>query len=118
MVWLLHPSHRKFVKLLHQKVGANGFIVITKDDCITYDNLWTAHNNNSTKIHKGAYKIIITAVNRQLEYNDITSIHRTISVNFIESKLRKNELHTPFRTVRNTVIYFIERFISKIIRQI
>lgn len=117
MIWLLHPSHRKFIKLLHQKVGISGYIAFSKDDGKIYDNLWAKHNNNSKEIHKGVYKIILQAVNRQLECNDITSIHGIISVNNIESLLRKQELKVPFRTIRNTVIYFTDKFMSKLIRR-
>ena len=40
MIWLLHPSHRKFIKILYKKVGHNGYIALTNDDWNTFVNLW------------------------------------------------------------------------------
>lgn len=59
MILLLHPSHRKFIKTLYTKVGHNGYIALTNDDWTAFVNLWPKNNNNSVKIHQGAYKILL-----------------------------------------------------------
>lgn len=40
MIWLLHPSHRKFIKILYKKVGYNGYIALSNDDWTIFVNLW------------------------------------------------------------------------------
>ena len=58
MIWLLHPSHRKFIQVLHKKMGADGSIIITKDNFIAMEHIWNT-TTNSTRRHQGLYKIII-----------------------------------------------------------
>ena len=109
MIWLLHPSHRKFIKLLHEKVGANGSIVITKDDFIAMDHLW-ASTTNSVRRHKGMYKIIIRATNNRIENITREQIWRIFKVDDIEAKLHKIELNNPCKTIRNTIYYLILKY--------
>ena len=109
MIWLLHPSHRKFVKLLHQKVGVGGRIVITKDDWTSFINLWPKYDNNSLLIHKGVYELFLKAASRQYKDIDMELIHTIIRVSTIESELRRIELKNLLRVVVNVLIYYLER---------
>lgn len=106
MIWLLHPSHRKFIKLLHNKVGSHGYITITKDDIDARENLW-AKTTNSKERHKGIYRIIIRAINRVTENIDKEQIWGIIQVEAIEVELRRIELKSPIITIRNTIVYSI-----------
>lgn len=110
MIWLLHPSHRNFIKLLHQKVGAKGYIIITKDDLIAMDHLWNS-TTNSMKRHQGMYKIIIKATNNRIENIAKEQIWREFKVDDIEAILRKVELKSPCRTIKNTIYYPILKYL-------
>ena len=105
MLWLIHPSHRKFIKLLHEKVRANRSIVITKDNFIAKDHLWSS-TTNSMKRHQGVYKIIIKATNNRIENIAKEQIWRQFKVDDIEAILRKVELKSPYRTIKNTIYYY------------
>lgn len=111
MIWLLHPSHRKFIKRLYKKVGHNGYIALTNDDWTTFVNLWPKNNYNSVKIHQGAYKIFINAANRQREEINHAEVYIYIKVKQIESKLRGTELRNFFRVIVNTLLYLIRKLI-------
>ena len=106
MIWLLHPSHRKFIKRLHDKVGPQGKIVITKDDLDIQKDLW-AKTKNSKRRHKGIYRIIFSAINRGTESIDKEQIWGIIQVEAIEVELRRIELKSPIITIRNTIVYSI-----------
>lgn len=116
MIWVLHPSHRKFIQVLHKNVGVNGSIIITKDDFIAMEHLWNTTTNSMRK-HQGLYKIIIRATNNQIKDVTIEQIWRVFKVDDIEAILRKIELKSLCRTIRNTVCYpilkYLPRYIAK-----
>jgi hypothetical protein len=112
MIWLIHPSHRKFIKLLRDKLGDDGYVVFTKDDILAYKSLW-ATTINSSERHMGMYKIIIQAANRQSKDVEINSIVDLATVNEIETELRKIELCNPLMTIVNTIFYFLIQVLSK-----
>lgn len=117
MIWLLHPSHRKFIKILYKKVGHNGYIALTNDDWNIFVNLWQKNNYNSEKIHQGAYKIFINAANRRREEINHAEVYIYINVKQIESKLRRTELRNLFRVIVNTLLYFVIKFLIRHIRK-
>ena len=117
MIWLLHPSHRKFIKILYKKVGHNGYIALTNDDWNIFVNLWQKNNYNSQKIHQGAYKIFINAANRRREEINHAEVYIYINVKQIESKLRRTELRNLFRVIVNTLLYFVIKFLIRHIRK-
>ena len=117
MIWLLHPSHRKFIKTLYKKVGHNGYIALTNGDWNIFVNLWQKNNYNSEKIHQGAYKIFINAANRRREEINHAEVYIYINVKQIESKLRRTELRNLFRVIVNTLLYFVIKFLIRHIRK-
>ena len=117
MIWLLHPSHRKFIKILYKKVGHNGYIALTNDDWNIFVNLWQKNKYNSEKIHQGAYKIFINAANRRREEINHAEVYIYINVKQIESKLRRTELRNLFRVIVNTLLYFVIKFLIRHIRK-
>lgn len=44
MVWLLHPTHRKLIKLLRKHVEDNGVIFLTVKDIEDCNNIFTSTN--------------------------------------------------------------------------
>lgn len=109
MIWLLHPSHRKFIKRLHDKVGPQGKIVITKDDLDIQKDLW-AKTKNSQRRHQCIYRIIFKAINRVAESVDKEQIWGIITVKAIETWLHRIELKSPIITIRNTILYPILKY--------
>lgn len=117
MIWLLHPSHRKFIKILYKKVGHNSYIALTNDDWNTFVNLWQKNNYSSEKIHQGAYKIFINAANRRREEINHAEVYIYIKVKQIEAELRGTELRNFFRVIVNTLLYFAIKFLIRYIRK-
>lgn len=113
MIWLLHPSHRKFIKILSKKVGYNGYIALSNDDWTIFVNLWPKNNYNSERIHQGAYKIFINAANRQREEINHAEVYRYIKVKQIESELQGTELRNFFRVFVNTLLYYVIKFLIR-----
>lgn len=116
MIPLIHPSHRKFIKILYKKVGLDGYIALTNDDWTTLVNLWQKNNFNSAKIHQEAYKIIINAANRRREEVNHAEVYIYIKVKQIESKLRGTELRNFFLVIENTLLYYVIKFLIRHIR--
>lgn len=117
MILLLHPSHIKFIKTLYTKVGHNGYIALTNDDWTAFVNLWPKNNNNSVKIHQGAYKIFINAANRRCEEINHAEVYIYIKAKQIESRLRRTELRNLFRVIANTLLYSIRKILIRHIRK-
>lgn len=109
MIWLLHPSHRKFIKTLYKKIGPHGYIVITKYDLEAQEDLW-AKTTNSKRRHQCIYRIIFKAINRVAESVDKEQIWGIITVAAIETGLRRIELRSPIMTIINTILYPILRY--------
>ena len=105
MIWLLHPTHRKFIKLLKNYIKKKGFIYITTNDIEEYKNIFTA-TNMSVERHQRVYRIFLKAINRtQVEQNDVAGVVTLENIGKIESILRGIELSNPLVTFRNAVIY-------------
>ena len=53
MILLLHPTHRKFIKLLRNKVNNGDVIYITKEDQSEWQSLFnTSKNSKKTIVSK------------------------------------------------------------------
>lgn len=109
MILLLHPTHRKFIKLLRDNVNNGEVIFLTTED----KNEWLSVFNkskNSTKRHLATYRIFLRAINRvNTEIPNNAIVINSSSVNHIEVFLRKVELKNPFRTIRNIILMKIIR---------
>ena len=57
MILLLHPTHRKFIKLLRNKVNNGDVIYITKEDQSEWQSVFNTSKNSkkSTKKHIGYF---------------------------------------------------------------
>lgn len=58
MILLLHPTHRKFIRLLRDKVSKGDVIFITQEDLGECGSLFLAHRKilkRGTKRHIGYY---------------------------------------------------------------
>lgn len=115
MILLLHPAHRKFIKLLHKQVDEGGFIVLTREDKIA---ITTAFKNSkkSHDRHRAVYRIFLQAIRRpQAELACDSVVLNSTSVDFIEKYLRKVELKNPCVTIRNILLMCIVRFVWKML---
>ena len=92
MILLLHPTHRKFIKLLRDNVNNGEVIFLTTED----KNEWLPVLNkskNSTKRHLATYRIFLRAINHvNTEIPNNAIVINSSCVDYIERFLRKVEL--------------------------
>lgn len=112
MILLLHPTHRKFVKLLRNKLGVDGVVILLNEDVFAILQLWRRATSSKSR-HQGMYKIFIKAANRK--WGDIPKdqISKFVKVDEIASYLREIELKNPTKTLCNTIIV---PFINSVIK--
>lgn len=104
MISLLHPTHRKFIKLLRDKVNNGDVIFITE-----WQSVFNT-SKNSKKRHQSTYRIFLRAINRvNTEIPNNAIVINSSSVDHLEGFLRKVELKNPFRTIRNIILMKIIR---------
>ena len=100
--FLLHPTHRKFIRLLRQHIEQGRFIIISNDDIKACHELFH-RTNKSLERHKGIYKIVLNAMQRQEIHEDDRILDKS-HIDFIESCLCKVERKNLFVTIRNIII--------------
>ena len=111
MILLLHPTHRKFIKLLRNKVN-NGDVIYIRQSVFNT-------SKNSQKRHQETYRIFLRAINRvHTEIPNNAIVINWSLVDHIESILRKVELKNPLRTIRNIILMKIVRVGFRLLRHL
>lgn len=91
MCSLIHPTHRKYIKLLREKADSGNPIIITKKDWEDYVALIKSTNKKMAR-HQSVYRITLRAMNRskeEVETEDIQVILDHNAINQIESFCQK-----------------------------
>lgn len=94
---LIHPTHKKFIKLLRDKANAGTPIIITKNDCKDFSELIKS-TNARYKRHQGVYKITLRAMNRPRDEINVEEIQTILDNNVIDyiekifSRLERKQL--------------------------
>lgn len=100
---LLHPTHRKFIRMLREQVGQGKLIIVTKSDIDTFRALM-----QRTKIalerHKGIYKLLLRAMQRTEAHKKGDIILNSSHIDYIESVFFKAEWGNIFITIRNIIL--------------
>ena len=103
MILLLHPTHRKFIRLLRDKVSKGDVTFITQEDLSEWKSVFST-SKNSKKRHQATYRILLRAINRICtEIPDSAIVINSSCVDYIERFLRKVELKNPIRTINNII---------------
>lgn len=63
---LLHPTHRKFVRIIRDRVNSGRPIILTKTDIKAFQDICQG-TMTMLKRHQGIYRIVLTAANRPIE---------------------------------------------------
>lgn len=109
MILLLHPTHRKFIKLLRDNVNNGNVIFLTSEDISEWEYIFNT-SKNSKERHQATYRIFLRAINRvNTEIPNNAIAINSSSVDHIEVFLRKIELKNPIRTIRNIILMKIVR---------
>ena len=109
MILLLHPTHRRFIKLLRDKVNNGNVIFLTTEDKSEWESVFNT-SKNSKKRHQITYRIFLRAINRvHTDTPDNAIVVNSSLVDYIEDFLRKVELKNPLRTIKNIILMRIVR---------
>lgn len=111
---LIHPTHRKFIKKLRQRVDEKGPIIILESDYEDYKAL-LARTKKALERHKGIYRILNKAMTRNnTDYDEeFVSTIGYDAIDLIEKTLNKAEWKRPFRTIRNVILKPIILYLLK-----
>lgn len=100
---LIHPTHRRFIRLLRERV-ANSPFYLTREDLNSFRKL-IDRTKNSYEIHQGIYRIFIIAINRP--HSEVPSsglMVNSTGVDLIEKQIRAAERKHPGRLLTGLVI--------------
>lgn len=116
MILLLHPTHRKFIRLLRNHTNNGEVIILTRED----KNEWLSFLNrtkNSKMRHQITYRIFLRAIKRKrIESTEDVIVINHSTVDYIERVLRKVEFKNPFRTIKNIILMKVVRIGLKVIK--
>ncbi len=118
MKLLLHPAHRRFIKILRDKIKTDGYFILTNHDVESFLKI-TRQTKVAYTRHKAIYRIILRAINRPLpnNMNDTDRIINSNSVDYIESIFCKIERKQPFITLRNVILHPLILYVIKLLKR-
>lgn len=67
---LIHPTHRKFIRLLRGRIKAGYPIIFTQSDIDALRNLWNKETMSMIDRHQSIYRIVLTALFRSVDQID------------------------------------------------
>ena len=110
---VLYPTHRKFIRLLRSKTKYGEYVVLRKEDLFELKKILSNGNLNSVDRHQKLYKCILGVVNNN-SYNEECIL---LDINKIRDYICQRERKTLQITIRNTFIYYLIKYLSKLIRK-
>lgn len=99
---LLHPNHRKIIKLLKWKIKQDGFLIVTLQDKEEFLNV-IQRTQIAFLRHKGIYRILLRIINRNSAAT-YGNKHDFRFVELVENIFAKVERKNLYRTVRNILL--------------
>lgn len=112
---MIHPTHRKFIKILRESVEKDKPIVIIDEDIEDLKNLFNRTKKRGER-HRGIYRIALRAMHRQpTELQGNNSIHYIDreEVAFIEKQFARVERKQLCATLQGAYLAPIIRSIIK-----
>lgn len=113
---LLHPTHRKFVRIIRDRVNSGRPIILTEADIRAFQVICRG-TMTMLKRHQGIYRIVLTAANRPIEEIDKSEkiyVAGNSLVNAIEKEFSKAEWRHPWTSVLSGyVVPILQRTVNK-----
>lgn len=111
MALLIHPAHRKFIKLLRSYADRNTIINITDQDKERLSDL-IRRTDNALERHKSVYKLIFEILNRNIPPEEGYPFTHNM-VDKIEQTLSRGEFRQPYITFIGAVVIPVLTFLLK-----
>ena len=105
---LIHPVHRRYIKLLRNQVKMGSPILLTQSDIDGFKDLCQSTKQKG-KRHRGLYKLTLEAINRPEEKTRKIGVSGSIGtreINFIEKTLASAERRGLYATIMGTIKWF------------
>lgn len=115
---MIHPTHRKYIRLIRDRADSGNPIIITKKDWEDYLALIKSTNKKMAR-HQGVYRITLRAMNRSKEEVKTEAIQVVLdhnAINQIENFLSKAERKRLGKTLISTYIVPIFRGLFRLTR--
>lgn len=113
---LIHPTHRKFVRMIRDRVNSGCPIILTESDVRAFHDLCQG-TMTMLKRHQGIYRIVLTAANRPIEgidKNEKVYVVGNKLLNVIEKGFSKAEWRHLWTTVLSGyVVPILQRIVNK-----
>lgn len=113
--FLIHPTHRKYIKLLRTRSDNGNPIITTKKDWDDFLELVRTTKQRLPR-HKGLYRITLRAMNRSLKEINSDEIHAILdgkTIDIIEGVLAKAERKSLGATLKGAYLIPILRKVIK-----
>lgn len=110
MVLLLHPTHRKFIRLLRSYADRGATFNITDLDRERFGELFN-RTSNAIERHKSIYKLIIEILNRNTSSEDDVLFTQEF-VDFIEQHFARAERRKPCNTLCGIAIHALVQLLK------
>ena len=119
-MFLILPTHRKYIKLLRERANSGNPIVIKKKDMEDFRELVRTTHQRGAR-HRGLYRITLKAMKcspEEIELEDIECILDNRAVNFVEKTLAKVEWKSLGATLVGAyLIPFLQAVIKRMERR-
>ena len=106
--FLIHPVHRRYIKLLRNQVKNGSSILLTQSDIDGFKDL-CQRTKQKGKRHRGLYKLTLEAIKRaedDARRIGVSGSIGTIEIDLIEKTLASAERRGLFDTIMGTIIWF------------
>lgn len=113
--FLIHPTHRKYIKLLRTRADNGNPIILTKKDWDDFLKLVKTTKQRLPR-HKGLYRITLRAMNRSQEainQDEIFTVLDNNAIDIIEETLAKAEWKSLGATLKGAFLIPIFRKVIK-----
>ena len=100
--FLLHPTHRKIIKLLRQHIKEGEHLIITQQDVSDYKKLMR-RTQISMERHKGVYRLLLNII-RRTNFDEIGVFVNDLEfISLIEKTFARAERKRLDITIRNII---------------
>ena len=115
-MFLILPTHRKFIKLLRDRANSGNPVITTKKDWADFMELVKTTKQRGER-HQGLYRITLRAIKRSPEEIDSRDIHGRLdnrAINLFERTLAKAEWKSLGATLKGA---YLVPFLRKLLKR-
>ena len=108
---LIHPVHRRYIRLLRKQVEKGSPILLTQSDLDGFKDL-SQRTKQKGKRHRGLYKLTLEAIYRPEEDTrkvGVSGFIGTKEIDFIEKTLASAERRGLYATIMGSILWYCRK---------